>query len=172
MRAFPCSGVFAQRARIKRAFLYLKYTRTPNAHKFASGNPYRLTARRFGFLIFQKQNRPSKTAKIRRVQTMAETRADYGEIISYAARGLFNADVQPTSAICRPVEACETAATRIAEDENIKRAFFCAPFLSLSERKERIPVSHGKGQSLSHASRASSLYTKEPFARGLFSADV
>jgi len=27
---------------------------------------------------------------------------------------------------------------------NTKRAFFCAPFLSLSERKERIPAMHGE----------------------------
>jgi len=47
----------------------------------------------------------------------------------FSPRGLFNADVQPTSAICRPVEACETAATQIAEDVKTKRAFFCAPFL-------------------------------------------
>jgi len=78
---------------------------------------------------------------------------------------LFIADVLPTSAICRPVEACETAATRIAEDEKTERAFFCASFLSLSERKERIPATRGKGQSLSRSATA-------PFAQRSLSRAV
>jgi len=67
---------------------------------------------------------------------------------------LFNADVQPTSAICRPVEACETAATQIADNVQFIVAFFLLLFLarckkkeialSLSERKERIPAMHGE----------------------------
>jgi len=118
--------------------------------------------RSFGFSILQKQNRPSKRAKIRRVQAVDEARADYGEIISYSARGLFIADVLPTSAICRPVEACETAATRIAEDEKPFQRSFCSFFFRAERKRRSFPRCAGKGQSLSHASRASSLFTKEP----------
>jgi len=105
--------------------------------------PHRAAFRLFNFA---KAKSTDENGKDPSSSSHGLARAEYGEIISYAARGLFNADVQPTSAICRPVEACETAATRIAEYQKPLQRSFCSFFLRAA-RKRRSPFRSPKEKS-------------------------
>jgi len=105
---------------------------------------YRRTAS-FRLFDFAKSKITGENGKDPSSSSRGLARADYGKILSYSARGLFSADVLPTSAICRPVEACETAATRIAEDEKHFQRSFCSFFFYAARKRRSFPRCAGNG---------------------------
>jgi len=90
----------------------------------------------------EKSNSPRYTGKGQSLSHASRASSLYTK--EPFARGLFSADVLPTSAICRPVEACETAATQIADNVQFIAAFFLILFLARCKKKEIVPAMYGK----------------------------